>query len=216
MPLKLGVSSRGEPTMSWISSLRYVPSGVLFPPTPPRTSGDVTPTRGDLRSAGRGGTGLMGAGDEEYSANCSTSSSIASSSRHRGGELEGEKLGGRGGAGSSGGGGPSRMEGGESGGVKGGGEPGENGGGEGGGSSGGGPGDRQGVEGVEEGVSGAGESGGGGGAGSSGGGGLSSIKVTHLGDTISSLVRGLSMGPNTSSRSGPGEPLYEAGDRTFR
>lgn len=206
MPLKLGVSSLGEPTKSGISSLRYAPSGVLFPPTPPRTRGDVTPARGDLRSAGRGGTGLMGAGDEEYSANCSTSSSIASSSRHRGGEFEGEKSGGRGGAGSSGGGGPSTMEGGDSGGVKGGGDPGENSGGEGGGSFGGGPGERQGVEGVEEGVSGGGESGGGGGAGSSGGGGLSSMKVTHLGDTVSSLVRGLSVGPNTSSRSGAGEP----------
>lgn len=206
MPLKLGVSSRGEPTKSGISSLRYAPSGVLFPPTPPRTRGDVTPTRGDLRSAGRGGTGLIGAGDEEYSANCSTSSSIASSSRHRGGDLEGEKSGGRGGAGSSGGGGPSMMEEGEPGGVNGGGDPGDNGGGEGGGSFGGGPGERQGVEGVDEGVSGGGESGGGGGAGSSGGGGLSSVKVTHLGETMSSLVWGLSMGPNTSSRSGAGEP----------
>lgn len=206
MPLKLGVSSLGEPTKSGISSLRYAPSGVLFPPTPARTRGEMTPARGDLRSAGRGGTGLMGAGDDEYSANCSTSSSIASSSRHRGGELEGEKSGGRGGAGSSGGGGPSTMEGGESGGVKGGGDPGENGGGEGGGSFGGGPGERQGVEGVDEGVSGGGESGGGGGAGSSGGGGLSSVKVTHLGDTMPSLVRGLSMGPNTSSRSAAGGP----------
>lgn len=206
MPLKLGVSSRGEPTKSGISSLRYAPSGVLFPPTPPRTRGDVTPTRGDLRSAGRGGTGLIGAGDEEYSANCSTSSSIASSSRHRGGDSEGEKSGGRGGAGSSGGGGPSMMEEGEPGGVNGGGDPGDNGGGEGGGSFGGGPGERQGVEGVDEGVSGGGESGGGGGAGSSGGGGLSSVKVTHLGETMSSLVWGLSMGPNTSSRSGAGEP----------
>ncbi len=206
MPLKLGVSSLGEPTKSGISSLRYAPSGVLFPPTPPRTRGDVTPVRGDLRSAGRGGTGLRGAGDEEYSANCSTSSSIASSSRHIGGEVEGEKSGGKGGAGSSGGGGPSMMEGGEPGGVKGGGEPGERGGGEGGGSFGGGPGERQGVEGVEEGVSGAGESGGGGGAGSSGGGGLSSAKVTHLGDIVSSMARGLSVGPNTSSRSGAGEP----------
>lgn len=206
MPLKLGVSSLGEPTKSGISSLRYTPSGVLFPPMPPRTRGDVTPARGDLRSAGRGGTGLMGAGDEEYSTNCSTSSSIASSSRHRGGELEGEKSGGKGGAGSSGGGCPSTMEGGESGGKKGGGEPGENGGGEGGGSFGGGPGERQGVDGVDEGVSGGGESGGGGGAGSLGGGGLSSVKVTHLGDTMSSLVRGLSIGLNTSSRSGAGEP----------
>lgn len=97
------------------------------------------------------------------------------------------------------------MEGGESGGVKTGGDPGENSGGEGGGSSGGGPGERQGVEGVDEGVSGGGESGGGGGAGSSGGGGLSSVKVTHLGDTVSSVVRGLSM-LNTSSSSGAGEP----------
>lgn len=206
MPLKLGVSSLGEPTKSGISSLRYAPSGVLFPPAPPRTRGEMTPARGDLRSAGRGGTGLIGAGDEEYSANCSTSSSIASSSRQSGGESEGEKSGGRGGAGSSGGGGPSTMEGGESGGVKGGGDPGENGGGEGGGSFGGGPGERQGVEGVDEGVSGAGESGGGGGAGSSGGGGLSLVKVTHLGDTASSMAWGLSMGPNTSSRSGAGEP----------
>lgn len=207
MALKLGVSSLGEPTKSGISSLRYTPSGVLFPPMmPPRTRGDVSPARGDLRSAGRGGTGLIGAGDEGYSTNCSTSSSIASSSRHRGGELEGEKSGGRGGAGSSGGGCPSTMEGGESGGVKGGGDPGENSGGEGGGSFGGGPGERQGVEGVDEGVSGAGESGGGGGAGSSGGGGLSSVKVTHLGDTMSSMAQGLSIGPNTSSRSGAGEP----------
>lgn len=206
MLLKLGVSSLGEPTKSRISSRRYIPSGVLFPPMPPSTRGDVTPTRGDLRSTGRGGTGLMGAGDEEYSTNCSTSSSIASSSRHRGGELEGEKSGGRGGAGSSGGGCPSMMEVGESGGVKGGGEPGENGGGEGGGSFGGGPGEKQGVEGVEDGVSGGGESGGGGGAGSFGGGGLSSVKVTHLGEAVSSLTRGLSMGPNTSSRSGAGEP----------
>lgn len=213
MPLKLGVSSLGEPTKSDISSLMYTASGVLLPP---RTRGDVTPARGDLRSAGRGGTGLMGAGDEAYSTNCSTSSSITSSSRHKGGELEGEKSGGRGGAGSSGGGCPSMMEGGESGGEKGGGEPGENGGGDGGGSFGGGPGERQGVEGVDEGVSGGGESGGGGGAGSLGGGGLSSAKVTHLGDTVPSLVRGLSMGPNTSSRSGPGDPRYEAGDRTFR
>lgn len=201
MPLKLGVSSLGEPTKSGTSSLRFTPSGVLLPPKPPRTSGDVTPARGDLRSAGRGGTGLMGAGEEEYSANCSISSSIASSSGHPGGELEGENSGGRGGAGSSGGGGPSRMEGGESGRVKRGGDPGENGGGEGGGSFGGGPGERQGVEGVDEGVSGGGESGGGGGAGSSGGGGLSSVKVTHLGDMVSSL-----MGPKTSSRSGAGEP----------
>lgn len=206
MPLKLGVSSLGEPTKSGISSLRYAPSGVLFPPVPPRTRGEMTPVRGDLRSAGRGGTGLIGAGDEAYSANCSTSSSIASSSRQSGGETQGEKSGGRGGAGSSGGGGPSRMEGGESGGVKGGGDPGENGGGEGGGSFGGGPGERQGVEGVDDGVSGAGESGGGGGAGSSGGGGLSFVKVTHLEDTPSSMAWGLSMGPNTSSRSGAGEP----------
>lgn len=209
MPLKLGVSSLGEPTKSGISSLRYAPSGVLFPPTPPRTRGDVTPARGDLRSAGRGGTGLVGAGDEQYSANCSTSSSVPSSSKHRGGEFEGEKSGGRGGAGSSGGGGPSTMKGGDSGGVKGGGDPGESDGGEGGGSLGGGPGERQGVQGVEgvdEGVSGAGESGGGGGAGSSGGGGLSLVKVTHLGDTVSSSVRVPSAGPNTSSRSGTGEP----------
>lgn len=216
MPLKLGVSSLGEPTKSGISSLRYAPSGVLFPPTAPRTRGDVTPSRGDLRSAGRGGTGLMGAGDEQYSANCSTSSSVPSSSKHRGGELEAEKSGGRGGAGSSGGGGPSTTQGGDSGGVKGGGdlgesgergESGESGGGEGGGSFGGGPGERQGVEGVDEGVSGAGESGGGGGgAGSSGGGGLPLVKVTHLGDTVSSLVRVPSEGPNTSSRSGAGEP----------
>lgn len=200
MPLKLGVSSLGEPT---ISSFRYVPSGVLFPP---RTKGDVPPARGDLRSAGRGGTGLMGIGGDEYTANCSTSSSMASSSRHSGGETEGEKFGGSGGAGSSGGG-PSTIEGGESGGEKGGGDPGESNGGEGGGSLGGGPGERQGVEGVEEGVSGAGESGGGGGGSSSGGGGLSSLKVTHRGETYSSLVRGLSEGPKTSSRSGAGEPL---------
>lgn len=206
MPLKLGVSSLGEPTKSEISSLKYALSGVLFPPAPPRTRGEMIPVRGDRRSAGRGGTGLMGAGEEQYSANRNTSSSIASSSRQTGGELDWEKSGGRGGAGSSGGGGPSTMEGGESGGVNGGGDPGENGGGEGGGSFGGGPGERGGVEGVEEGVSGGGESGGGGGAGSSGGGGLSSVKVTHRGDTMSSLVRGLSMGPNTSSRSGPGEP----------
>lgn len=206
MPLKLGVSSLGEPTKSGISSLRYAPSGVLFPPMPPKTRGDVTPGRGDLRSAGRGGTGLMGTGDEEYPANCSTSSSIASWSKHIGGELEGEKSGGRGGAGSSGGGGPSTMEEGDSGGVKGGGDPEESKGGEGGGSFGGGPGERQGVEGVDEGVSGGGESGGGGGAGSSGGGGLSLVKVTHLGDIVSSLVWVLSVGPNTSSRSGAGEP----------
>lgn len=87
MPLKLGVSSLGEPTKSGTSSLKYAPSGVLFPP---RTRGEVTPVRGDLRSAGRGGTGLIGAGEQEYSANCSTSSSMASSSRHTGGELEGE------------------------------------------------------------------------------------------------------------------------------
>lgn len=212
MPLKLGVSSLGEPTKSGISSLRYAPSGVRFPPN---TRGEVTPVRGVLHSAGKGGTGLVGAGEEQYSANCSTSSSMASSSRQTGGEVHGEKLGGRGGAGSSGGGGPRMMEGGESGGVKGGGDPGENGGGEGGGSLGGGPGERQGVDGVDEGVSGGGESGGGGGAGSSGGGGLSSVNVTHLGDT-SSLVWGLSAGPNTSSRSGAGELRYEAGDRTFR
>lgn len=204
VPLKLGVISLGEPTKSWMPSLRYAPSGVPFPPTAPRTRGDVTPGRGDLRSAGRGGTGLAGAGDEEYSANCSTSSSVPSSSKPGGGESAGEKSGGRGGAGSSGGGGPSTMEGGDSGG---GGDPGESGGGEGGGSSGGGPGERPGVEGVDEGVSGAGESGGGGGgAGSSGGGGLSLGKVTHLGDAVSSQVRGPSAGPNTSSRSGPPEP----------
>lgn len=213
MPLKLGINSLGEPTKSDMSSLKYAPSGVLLPP---RTRGDVTPARGDRRSAGRGGTGLMGAGDEAYSTNCSTSSSTTSSSRHSGGESDGEKSGGRGGAGWSGGGGPSWMEGGESGGENGGGESGDDRGGDGGGSLGGGPGERQGVEGVDEGVSGAGESGGGGGAGSSGGGGLSSVKVTHLGDTVPSLGRGLSMGPNTSSRSGPGEPRYEAGDRTFR
>lgn len=206
MPLKLGVNSLGEPTKSGMSSLRYAPSGVLFPPAPPSTRGEVTPGRGDLRSAGRGGTGLMGAGGEQYSTNCSTSSSIASSSRQIGGELEGEKSGGSGGAGSSGGGGPSTMEVGESGGEKGGGDPGEKGGGEGGGSFGGGPGERHGVEGVDKGVSGGGESGGGGGAGSSGGGGRSSVKATHLGDTVSSVARGLSAGPNTSSRSGPGEP----------
>lgn len=108
------------------------------------------------------------------------------------------------------------MEGGESSGVKGGEEPGEKHGGEGGGSFGGGPGERPGVEGVEVGVSGGGESGGGGGAGSSGGGGRSSMNVTHLGDGASSLVLELSVGPNTSSRSGPGDPRYEAGDRTFR
>lgn len=73
----------------------------------------MTPARGDLRSAGRGGTGLMGA------TNCSTSSSITSSSRSRGGDLEGEKSGGRGGAGWSGGGCPSTKDGGESSGVKG-------------------------------------------------------------------------------------------------
>lgn len=214
VPLKLGVSSLGDPTKSGISSRKNVPSGVLFPP---KTRGDVIPTRGDLRSAGRGGTGLMGAGDEEYSTNCSTSSSIASSSRHRGGEIEGEKSGGSGGAGSSGGGCSSMVGVGESGGEKGEtGELGENEGGEGGGSVGGGPGERQGEEGVDEGVSGAGESGGGGGAGSSGGGGLSSAKVTHLGEAVSSLVCGLSSGPNTSSRSGAGEPRYEAGDKTFR
>lgn len=213
MPLKLGVSSLGEPTNSWMSSLKYAPSGVLFPPELPRTKGDGTPVRGDLLSAGRGGTGLVGAGDEQYSANCSTSSSIASSSRQIGGE--GEKSGGRGGAGSSGGGGPRIMDGGESGGEKGGGDPGENGGGDGGGSSGGGPGERQGVEGVDEGVSGGGESGGGGGAGSSGGGGLLSPNVTHLGDIVSSLMRGLSM-PNTSSSSGAGEPRWDAGEWTFR
>lgn len=106
------------------------------------------------------------------------------------------------------------MEGGESSGEKG--EPAENGGGEGGGSFGGGPGERQGVEGVDRGVLGAGDSGGGGGAGSSGGGGLSSGKVTHLGDTVSSRGWGLSVGPNTSSRSGAGEPRWDAGDRTFR
>lgn len=140
VPLKLGVSSLGDPTKSGISSRRNVPSGVLFPP---KTRGDVTPTRGDLRSAGRGGTGLTGAGDEEYSTNCSTSSSIASSSRHRGGEMEGEKSGGKGGAGSSGGGCSSMTGAGESGGENGeGGEPGENKGGEGGGSVGGGPGER--------------------------------------------------------------------------
>lgn len=210
MPLKLEVNSRGEPTVSGKSSLRYDPSGVLFPPV---TSGEVTPVR-CLHSAGSGGTGLVGAGEELYSANCSTSSSRASSSRQTGGKWQGEKSGGRGGAGSSGGGGPSKMEGGESRGEKG--EPGENGGGEGGGSFGGGPGERQGVDGVDRGVPGAGESGGGGGAGSSGGGGLSSGKVTHLGDTVSSLVWGLSIGPNTSSRSGAGEPRWDAGDRTFR
>jgi len=166
----------------------------------------VTPARGDLLSAGSGGTGLMGTGDEAYTANCRISSSIASSSGHTGDELEGEKSGGRGGAGSSGGGGPSTIEGGESSDVKGGGDPGENGGGDGGGSSGGGPGERQGVEGVDDGVSGGGESGGGGGAGSSGGGGLSFVNVTHLGDAVSSLVRGLSTEPNTSSKSGAGEP----------
>lgn len=165
----------------------------------------MTPARGDLLSAGRGGTGLIWAGDLEYTAKCNTSSSIASSSRQIGGELEGEKSGGRGGAGSSGGGGPSIIEGGESGGVKGGGDPGEKSGGEGGGSSGGGPGETQGVEGVDEGVSGAGESGGGGGAGSLGGGGLSLVKVTHLGDTASSMLQGLSA-PNTSSMSGAMEP----------
>lgn len=232
VPLKLWVSSLGEPTKSGRSSLRYAPSGVRLPPELPRTKGDGTPTRGDLLSAGRGGTGLVGAGDEACSVKSSTSSSNPSLSRQTGGESEGEKLGGRGGAGSSGGG-PRTMEGGESGGEKGGGEPGEKGGGEGGeepgekgggggggsfggegggslggeggGSLGGGPGERQGVDGVDEGVSGAGDSGGGGGAGSSGGGGLSPLKVTHLGDAVSSLVRGLSTGPNTSSRSGPGE-----------
>lgn len=55
-------------------------------------------------------------------------------------------------------------------------------------------------------MSGGGESGGGGGAGSLGGGGLSSVKVTHLGDRVSSSVWGVPMGPKTSSRSGPGEP----------
>lgn len=108
------------------------------------------------------------------------------------------------------------MEGGDSGGVKGGGVLGERRGGEGGGSFGGGPGERQGVEGVDEGVSGGGESGGGGGAGSSGGGGLSLVNVTHLGDIASSLGRVPSVGPNTSSRSGAGGPRYEAGDSTFR
>lgn len=132
------------------------------------------------------------------------------------GLLEGEKFGGKGGAGSSGGGGPRTIENGESSGVKGGGDMGEICGGEGGGSFGGGPGEVQGVEGVDDGVSGGGESGGGGGAGSSGGGGLSSVNVTHLGDEVSSLIRGLSVGPNTSSRSGAGEPRYEAGERTFR
>lgn len=203
--LKVGVSSLGEPMKSWRSSLRYVLSGVRFPPVLPLTRGEVTLAEGELRSAGRGGTGLMG-GQELYTANCSTSSSIASSSRQKGGESDGEKSGGKGGAGSSGGGGPSIMEVGESRGVNAGGDPGENGGGEGGGSFGGGPGERHGEEGVDEGVSGAGESGGGGGAGSSGGGGRSSVKVTHRGDAVSSLVRGLSTGPNTSSRSGPGQP----------
>ena len=76
----------------------------------------------------------------------------------------------------------------------------ENVGGEGGGSLGGGPGERQGVEGVEEGVSGGGDSGGGGGgAGSSGGGGLSLPKVTQREDAASSLRWGLSPRPNTSS-----------------
>lgn len=206
MPRKLGVSSLGEPTKSGMSSLRYTLSGVRFRPIVPRTRGEVTPMWGDLLSAGRGGTGLMGALDEEYSANCSTSSSIASSLRQGGGESQSTNSGGRGGAGSSGGGGPSVMEWGDSGGEKGGGDSGENDGGEGGGSSGGGPGEMQGVEGVDEGVSGAGESGGGGGAGSSGGGGLSFVKVTHLGDTASSLLRELSTGPNTSSRSGAGGP----------
>lgn len=59
VPLKPGVSSLGEPVMSGTSSLWYAPSGVLFPPTFPQTKGEVTPARGDLRSAGRGGTGLM-------------------------------------------------------------------------------------------------------------------------------------------------------------
>lgn len=213
VPLKLGVSSRGEHTKSGKSSLKCDPSGVLFPPV---TRGEVTPVRWGLHSAGRGGKGLVGAGDELFSANCRTSSSRASSSRQTGGKLEGEKLGGKGGAGSSGGGGPSMMEGGESKGVKGAGDPGENGGGDGGGSFGGGPGERQGVDGVDNGVPGAGESGGGGGAGSSGGGGLSSMKETHLGETVSSRVRGLPTGPNTSSRSGAGEPRWDAGDRTFR
>lgn len=86
MPLKLGVSSLGELTKSEISSLKYAPSGVLFPPVPARTRGEMIPVRGDRRSAGRGGTGLTGAGEEQYSANCSTSSSIASSSRQTGGE----------------------------------------------------------------------------------------------------------------------------------
>lgn len=64
VPRKLGVSSRGEPENSAESSLWYPPSGVLFPPMPAWTKGDVTPTRGDLRSAGSGGTGLMGAAKE--------------------------------------------------------------------------------------------------------------------------------------------------------
>lgn len=82
VPLKLGVSSRGEPTASENSSLKKQPSGVLLPPV---TSGEVTPVR-CLHSAGSGGTGLVGAGEELYSANWSTSSSSASSSRHTGGK----------------------------------------------------------------------------------------------------------------------------------
>lgn len=80
--LKLGASSRGDPTMSGKSSLKYGPSGVLFPAV---TNGEVTPVR-CLHSAGSGGTGLVGAGEELYSANCSTSSSRASSSRQTGGK----------------------------------------------------------------------------------------------------------------------------------
>lgn len=69
VPLKLGVRSRGEPVVSARSSLWYTPSGVFFPIMPPWIKGEVTPTQGDLRSAGSGGTGLMGAANEAYSAN---------------------------------------------------------------------------------------------------------------------------------------------------
>lgn len=205
MPLKPGFSTTGQDIKSGCSSLR-------------NTRGEGMPARRE-RSAGRGGgMGLVGAGEYssepegagEYPSISSSKNRLGSMPMH-GRESGGEKSGGRGGTGSFGGG-MEMMEMGESGGE-------EKGGGEGGGSSGGGPGERQGESGVEErewGESEGGEAEGGGGAGSSGGGGLSLLKLIHRGESLSSLVWEDSMVPNTFSRSGTGEPLYEAGDWTFR